>query len=267
MLYLLGFRKSLTARLTDACWAVSGLTKKGEAGAFTYLRILDVANALRDELFSRGILIIPNDVECEVSSFQSPDFAGRIVTEVRVKTQFTVTDGGQAIRFSAYGIGRDMDGHALAMAQTAALKSWLKRLGMIFGERDDPEKFSAEDCVAKPAAEPKQSEPTTRAQMAEIRYQARAWEAALATCGRTREQVEEILSRDMGMKVNSATIVSLPSDEFEIAMQILMRHSDLTEVLEESTQAARKHRRVKAGGPQPIVQAMDAQPLDEMTGD
>ena len=249
------FPKSLAANLADACATVSGVLKKGNNGAYTYLRILDVANALRDELFSRGIVIIPSDVECNLEMFES-DVAGRRITEIRVKTEFTVTDGRTEKVYAAYGVGRDMDGKALFAAQTGALKSWLKRLGLIFGDRDDPE-------VEQKAAPEPLDEELPRQKLAQARYQARAWSAALATCGRTEPEIEAILSEAMGREVTSGLIIALPREGFDVAMKILTQHSDLTKVLEDSKRAAK---RKKTRGPQPIVATLDNQP-DELTGD
>jgi hypothetical protein len=248
------FPKSLAENLADACSKVSHLTKQGSNGAYTYLRILDVANALRDELFSRGIVIIPSDVECNLEMFES-DVAGRRITEVRVKTEFTVTDGHSEKVFFAYGVGRDQDGKALFAAQTGALKSWLKRLGLIFGDRDDPE-------VEQKAAPAPLDEELPRQKLAQARYQARAWSAALATSGRTEPEIEAILGEAMGREVTSGLIIALPREGFDVAMKILTQHSDLTQVLEDSKRATK---RKKARGPQPIVEALD-QPT-ELTGD
>ena len=193
------FPKSLEARLAEACSHISSLSKRGDNGEYKYLRIVDIADALRGELFSEGITLIPNDVECHVAIFPSsnPD---RPYTEIRVRTEFTVTDGKQSQVYSAYGVGRDMDGKALFAAQTGALKSWLKRLGLIFGDRDDPEVKAA----------PKELEEMPRQKAAQLRYQERAWTAALATCGKTQEQIEHILSEAMGKSVTSELIVQLP---------------------------------------------------------
>src|ERR1035437_3815525 len=248
------FRKSLAENLADACATVSGVLKKGNNGTFTYLRILDVANALRDELFSRGIVIIPNDVECNTEIFIS-DAGDRPMTEIRVKTEFTVTDGHSEKVFSAYGVGRDQDGKALFAAQTGALKSWLKRLGLIFGDRDDPE-------VEQKAAPEPLDEELPRQKLAQARYQARAWSAALATSGRTEPEIEAILGEGIDREVTSGLIIALPREGFDVAMKILTQHSDLTQVLEDSKRATK---RKKARGPQPIVEALD-QPT-ELTGD
>ena len=250
------FPQSIAARLAEACAAVSNLKKLGNNGEYSYLRIVDIADAMRDELFSRGILVIPNDLECNVAQFAAPDPVGRVITEVRVKTEFTVTDGKQSLVFAAYGTGRDMDAKALFAAQTGALKSWLKRLGLIFGERDDPE-------VEARAPEPDE---LPRQKAAQSRYQERAWSAVLATCGRTESEIEALLSEAMGYPVASADIVALDRAGFDVAMKLVTQHSDMTQVLEQSKRAVSK-RKKSNGSPQPILDSLDHSDPQEMGGD
>jgi hypothetical protein len=157
-----------------------------------------------------------------------------------------------------------MDGKALFAAQTGALKSWLKRLGLIFGDRDDPEMEARSE--ARPQQEVDDELP--RQKLAQARYQARAWAAALATCGRTGPEIEAILSEAMGQPLTSDSIIALPREGFDVAMKLLVQHSDLTEVLHQSKRAAAAAKRKRANGsPQPIVEAFEHQPVDEMTGE
>lgn len=254
------FPKSIASRLAEACAAVSKIKKLGNNGEYSYLRIADIADALRDEVFSRGILVIPNDLECTVAKFKAPDPAGRVITEVRIKTEFTVTDGKQSLLFAAYGVGRDMDGKALFAAQTGALKSWLKRLGLIFGEKDDPEV----EARTAPQAQQAQDDELPRQKLAQARYQARAWAAALATCGRSESEIEMLLSEGMGQPVTSESIIALPREAFDVAMKLLVQHSDMTQVLEQSKRAVR--RKKANGAPQPVVDALDHSDPQEVVG-
>ena len=124
------------------CAAVAGadtVLKEGDNGQYAYLRILDSANVLREKLFAAGVLVLPSDVECVVERRESA-ITDRQYTEATVKTRFTLTDGaGPSLEFYAFGFARDLDAKCVAVAQTAALKSFLKRLAMIFGNLDDPE--------------------------------------------------------------------------------------------------------------------------------
>jgi hypothetical protein len=248
-----GFRPSIIERLVEACASVPPLVKKGETDEFTYLRILELANALKAELFSRGLLIIPNDTECEQRHFRS-DIPGRWYTAFRVKTEFTIADGRNTEKFSAYGSGRDMDGHALSIAQTMALKSWLKRLGLIFGEKDDQEIESAP--LRQRALYPRESE-----RLAE--YRERAWAEAIIKSGKKREDIEAHLTKAFGFTVKSADIITLPPEKFDLAIRLLNTNENLKEALEMSLSIEQR----KKAGPQAVVKSLDRQAKDEVAGD
>jgi hypothetical protein len=239
--------RSIGARLAEACAAIEPILKLGNNGEFSYLRIADVARAFRPELHSRGLLLIPSDVECHERYFAS-DVAGRDYTEVTVKTVFTVSDGRRSEVYSSYGTGRDLDGHALAIAQTGALKAFLKRLGMIFGERDDPE------VEVSPRASSAAESP--RARLAQAGYQERAWTSAMRVSGKTEDQIEEYFRAAHGLEVSSSLITALPRKEFDVAMEWLTHNGDLEKTLELSKKAIAAKGK-KAAGPQKIVEELD----------
>jgi hypothetical protein len=131
---------TLVEKIAAICKSIDPVLKEGTADAgFAYLRILDLANALREKLFDAGILIVPNDVECVVERWES-EVTDRHWSSARVKTEFTFSNAERNFSVCCYGYARDLDGHCVSIAQTMALKSLLKRLGLIFGEYDDPEK-------------------------------------------------------------------------------------------------------------------------------
>lgn len=245
--------QTLIAKLAEACKAVSPLTKQGKNMEFPYLRISDIADALRQELFSRGVVILPNDVECEQKKF-STEITGRYLTVVRVKTQFTVTDGRTSRVFSAYGIDSDReDGwKALATAQTLALKSFLKRMGLIFGDKDDPEIRDTSSPRAQAAF-------VATAEKRED-YQRRAWDAHLKGCGKTKKQIEGFLSTEFGFNVTSQDIAELQREQFDVAMRWLSTNGDLAETLTTSV----KHAKNGKGKAQPVVALIDSLPAHDV---
>lgn len=240
------FGKPLEVQLAECCEKVQGLRKMGhnEENDYAYLKILDLANALRDELLPRGIVMIPSDLEYEEKPATNSN--GEPTTEVRVKTQFTVSNGHRNLIFCSYGVGRDSDGKACYIAQTGALKAFMKRLGMIFGEEDDAEK-------SRWTLYPREKKGV-------FAYQERALDAAVKNSGHSHESVEAILSEGLGQPVTLEQIAKLPPQGFDYAMKILTRVSDMTEILEASRQAAKRE-------PQPVVSIMDAPRRDEMAGD
>lgn len=191
-----------------------------------YLRVLDLANALRSRLLAKGILLIPDDVEKWSDSFERD---GRRWTEVGVQTQFTITDGRQSLTFASYGIGMDSEGCAMSKAQTMALKAWLKRIGLIFGEYDDQEKgegphFGENEVIENPKE--------------------RAFMAALKQCDLTADRAREIISKRIGMDVFTVEgITELPKKLFDQAMESLYAEIPLTEKLQKSVDQARSKRK------------------------
>lgn len=129
---------SLVEKISKACRGVENVLKQGDNGEYAYLRILDISLALREKLFDAGVLIVPDDLECVMGGYASSD-PNRPYTTATVKTMFTITDGVNEARYCAFGYAADLDGKAVAIAQTGALKSFLKRIALIFGEWDDPE--------------------------------------------------------------------------------------------------------------------------------
>ena len=130
--------KSLVQKIAEACRSVDSLAKQGKNDEYSYLRILDLSNALREKLFDAGVIIVPSDKAAEITTRES-DVPGRLWFEASVTTEFQLNDGAQTISLISAGFARDMEGKSVAMAQTAALKAFLKRLALIFGENDDPE--------------------------------------------------------------------------------------------------------------------------------
>ena len=238
-------RKPLELELAEVCEAVQGLRKTGynEDLEFSYLEIVELAEQIRAELLPRGITLIPNDVECISESIPTAD--GGRVTEVRIKTEFEVTDGHRRLVKSAYGGARDANGFAISIAQTMALKSWLKRVGLIFGKEDDAE-------VSRWAPWPGEAK--------QIRsYQERVLAAHMKGCGLTREGVEAMLTRLMGFPITIEGIAGLPRKDFDIAMKALSKSQDMAEVLEMSVEQSRK--------PQPVVAVMERKVEDEIGAD
>ena len=242
---LFGRKQTIAEQLAEACDTIVGIIKKGhnEDVGYRYLRILDIANELRGELFQRGLIIIPHDLDCQSESWEIEN--GRRYTEYRVRTEFTVTDGREKLTYCSFGVGRDLDGKALFIAQTGALKAWLKRLGLIFGEEDDPEIERSREVPYSPIEAVRIGE-----------YQTRAWEAAVRQSGKTKEQIEAYLSTAFGFAVTSEKIASLSRKDFDIAIQWLSRNGDLAETLAISVEAVRKNGK-NGKGPQPVVEALD----------
>lgn len=133
----------LVQKLAEACDAVKGVEKKGynEGQKYKYQKAADVAMAMRHELFSRGIIIIPDEKEIEYVSIETIKFDGKTSkqTEARLGADFHIIGHGSEIVIHAYGVARDSGDKAIWKAKTGALKYLLRGLGLIPDEKEDPE--------------------------------------------------------------------------------------------------------------------------------
>lgn len=221
---------SIIEKLKQAAYAAPRAVKTGNRRDFSYLQIQEVANAFWGETKDAGLLIIPNDLEL----FSDGEDAW-------VKTEFIVSDGISRERFVSFGQGHSAEGFATGIAQTMALKSFLKRLGMTFGEEDDQEQGRTKAVEAYVVPE------TPKQISAQQKYQERAWSAAIAKAGKTSEQIEQFLWEKWGVKEAS----SLPPAQFDAAICWLTTNGDLADSLELSKRVvARK----KA---QPVASILD----------
>lgn len=137
--------KSLAAKLAEACDEVSGIEKKGvnEAQRYKYVKAADVAKELRHKLFSRGIVIIPDEISAEFAEWETRAKPGQergsVMRECRLKRAFHITDGTETLIMHGYGVAADTGDKAIYKAKTGALKYFLRDLGLIPDEKDDPE--------------------------------------------------------------------------------------------------------------------------------
>ena len=248
-------KKSLISELAEVLTKVHDIQKtKGGDAPFAYLRILDIANAVRDQLLTRGILLIPNDVNWWREAWTNQD--GRVETQCFVETEFELTDGRRSRKWKSCGMGQSVDGYAMAIAQTMAIKAWLKRVGLIFGEWDDPERDHQSDYSR------------ARFPREDIRlqeYRERALREACSTLGMTEEAALELLSQRFEETVTLDKLKRLATKKFDFAIQVLLGQRDLVADLSKSVEEITKAN----GKPQPIVTVLDRKARDEKhsTGD
>jgi hypothetical protein len=182
---------TLVEKLATAITRMDTVLKvKGDE--YAYLRILDLANALRDDLLKAGILVIPRDDWSRVTAVESP-ITDRPWTSAEVRTTFTITDGIQELKSVGHGFARDLDGKAVAIAQTAALKSFLKRLTLTFGDLDDPEKAVDEGYNLRVDEAEKQWGPDVR-EWPITRTEVIAFNSACAASGHTKKGIAVYLA-------------------------------------------------------------------------
>lgn len=132
--------KSLVEKIAEACSGLDDILKEGDNGDYAYLRILDLTRQVRAKFFAAGLVIIPSNADARVESVPAQESTpNRWYTSATVTCEYIVTDGTTQYVGMAAGYARDVDAKCVAIAQTGALKTFLKGLCLIFGEYDDPE--------------------------------------------------------------------------------------------------------------------------------
>jgi hypothetical protein len=187
--------KSLVSKLAEACDEVGGIEKKGRnmAQSYDYVKAADVAKAIRHELFKRGVVIIPDEVEClnRQMEFRNAKGETRQVNEVQVKTAYVITDGAETLTMHGFGIAWDSGDKAIYKAKTGALKYFLRGLGLIPDEKDDPEADETIDKITR--AEKRFSD----ARISDVNKR-EFWKEARKT-GKSNDQISAYLA-DLGYK-------------------------------------------------------------------
>ena len=138
------FPKSLSRDVIETFDKVGQLNKLGlndedPDDIYSYLRIVDLCDAFKGELFRRGIMFTATDRD---RSFERIESDGRYLERCTVTTDFAVVRRHERLELgSALGSARDHSDKALAIAQTAAFKAFLKRASMTYGKEEDPEEI------------------------------------------------------------------------------------------------------------------------------
>jgi hypothetical protein len=250
---------TLVAKLAEACNAVGGVEKRGrnDFHKYSYVKAADVAKAIRHELFQRGVIIVPNETEF-IETGKIKTNSGGEMREFRLTVEFTIYDGTSEdkITVKAFGVAADTGDKTLYKCKTGATKYFLRALGLIPDEKDDPEFDEAVDEKTDPRAThatPGESKSARKKRERIKEYQARGWDSAVRESGKTAQQVATFLQT----RYSATSITELSPDEFNDAIKWAVGTESLEKTLEASVKAA------KAGRKQPIVDVLDHQPSDE----
>lgn len=254
---------SLVAKLAAACDAVGGVEKKGrnEFQRYNYVKAADVAKAIRHELFSRGVVIIPDETEyIEIGKIKTN--SGGEMREFKLVVEFTIYDSesNEKIVVKAIGIAMDSGDKAIYKCKTGATKYFLRALGLIPDEKDDPEfdETVDEKTDSRVTAMPDKNARNKKKKIAE--FQARAWDSACRDSGKTAMQVAEYLK----VKFRATSVMDLTPEEFTFAIQWALGTEETVKTLQASLDSAKQ---LKHRPPQPAVDLMDQRVPDEFTGD
>ena len=258
---------SLVGKLAAACDAVGGVGKNGrnDVQNYSYVKAADVAKAIRHELFKRGVMVIPDEKEfVETAKIQTS--TGKTIREFRLTVLYTMYDSEsqETISVTAYGVAMDSGDKAIYKCKTGAAKYFLRALGLIPDERDDPEADEKVDEETDPrVAAARQAKRPTRSQQTALKnFQVRAWATTCAESGKTAEQQAQFLKMRFGV----AMVSELTTDQFDEAIRWAAANESLEKTLTTSVRAARAARKPEPTAPkppQPIVPALDNWPDHE----
>jgi hypothetical protein len=259
-------KKSLIKKIAEACNAVGGVEKKGrnDFQNYDYVRAADVAKAIRRELFSRGVVIVQNEKNFRQIGTVLTN-KGNELREWQLDVDFLIfdADSDDSLTVQAFGVAMDSGDKAIYKCKTGATKYFLRALGLIPDERDDPEFDSkVDEAVTRSPKKPAQRQPADNAHSRIPRikeFQARAWEAACRETGKTAKQVADYLR----IRWSANTIMELNVEDFPDAVKWATATSELTDDLKMSVKNAKAGKR----GPQPIVPELDRYDAGEIAGD
>lgn len=182
----------LVDKLAEAFAAIEKMTQRGtnKTRRYKFSRATDVFEAMRVQLFRRGVLTIPNEGTPEYVTVATSN-GGEQITECRLPVSYIFKDAKEEIGpYQVNGIGRDVEDKSLYKAQTGSRKSLLKAVGLIAEEIDDAE-FDGQptgetlDDVA-PMRVPRSQQPATISQI-------RAFNEACVSTGKTADEISGYL--------------------------------------------------------------------------
>jgi hypothetical protein len=136
-------KKSLVAKIAEACLAVKGVAKGGrnQKQGYDYMKTADIAKSLREELLPRGVIITWDDKEfVQIRSIKTN--AGGEMAEFLLKSEITFHDSDSADKlgpYGAFGVAMDTGDKSLWKAKTGQLKYVLRSIGLMPDEKSEPE--------------------------------------------------------------------------------------------------------------------------------
>ncbi len=141
--------KGLHAKLAEVMAEAGRIPKNGHYSQgntqFDYVLVGDAADAIRKELASRGVSMLPESVEV-LGEAEHPTRSGGTMTTQTVRTTWRLTDSesGDTAVIQSLGTGADAGDKFSPKAQTNAMKYALL-MGFLLSTGDDPEKNDTSD--------------------------------------------------------------------------------------------------------------------------
>jgi len=204
--------QSLHEKVCEACKAVGIVPKRGCNEKYRYQKASDVAAVFRQQLFTRGVILRQNEQE---PKFQTIETNGRVpILHCSIGVEFTLTDGKETIGPDVkHGEGWDSEGKSVYKAQTGATKYYLRGLGLIPDETDDPE-YDGEhqDAGEQPTKRTRKTDQPIR------EFEVNAFQEACAATGKTLADVGNMLLQNFHISF----IAELKRKHFKTAIRWAM---------------------------------------------
>lgn len=206
--------KSLVDKLAEACDAVGGIDKKGhnERQNYKYVKAADVAKAFRHQLFKRGVILEANEKSLEERDVETN--SGNFMRYVKLTVEYSLRDNSGVLGpYTHHATAMDSGDKAAYKAKTGCQKYFLRGLGLIPDEKDDPEADTKVDEYTEPklakalARSEKKQDQSTR--------QIAAFNSACKSNDRTDAQKTIYLMK----RWNRGSAADLTPEELEIAIK------------------------------------------------
>jgi hypothetical protein len=137
----------LLRKLCEAAAAVGPVTKdaRNEFHRYNYASAEAVLSATREELLSRGVLVIGAEVKTEERMRPTTSAGETAITTVHLLFSVFDADTGERLEIPWLGRGEDPMDKGISKALTSAKKTFLRELLSLPYGQDDPEADSSSD--------------------------------------------------------------------------------------------------------------------------
>lgn len=254
----------LVAKIAEAMDVIGGVEKKGhnERQNYRYVKAADVAKAFRHELFKRGVILIANETKLEHELVETN--SGGRMRFVTLTVEYTLQDELETLGpMTAIANAMDSGDKAIFKAKTGALKYFLRTLGILPDEKDDPEADEEVDKSAGPPQVRPDLEAKMEGQQRIKQHQVKGIQEACKRTGKSLDQQMEYLDSFHLVQWEELTKERF-NDAIRWANVPSQVPADLADSLTKSI-AIRKKRTtsVISMPPQPAVTAAEARRDDE----
>jgi hypothetical protein len=140
----------LLGKLLNAAKAIQKIDKRGtHTQGYSYVQAVDVVRTVREELFKRGVIVVPGATGAEHHEYKSSNGKAAFLTTLTLNYRFIEQTTGASIEIPWVGVGADTGGDkGVYKAYTGGLKYALLSLFLIpTTDLNDPERDNFSDAT------------------------------------------------------------------------------------------------------------------------